>query len=121
MTRGIEPAGRALVGARRIGEAVADHPLAARQRRADGRGEMVGPRRGEQQRLGQRRPRRAAVPDRISARISSARGEPPGSRVATARDAALLQPLHEAADLRGLAGPLPALERDEAARPAGRS
>ena len=48
---GRQIARRALIGARRIGEAVADDPCPARQRRKNGLVEMVGARRGEQQRL----------------------------------------------------------------------
>src|SRR5215213_7225768 len=49
----LEPAVAALVGARRIGEAVAQHEGAALKRRADLRLEMVAPRRREQKRLGE--------------------------------------------------------------------
>ena len=47
----VELAGRALIGARRIGEAVANHPVAAAQRRRDRRVDMVDARGAEQQRL----------------------------------------------------------------------
>ena len=71
--------------------------------------EMVGARRGEQQRLGERA-ERLAPPDRRASRMSSARGEPPGSRVATTATPRASRRRAQTVDLGRLAGPLPALE-----------
>ena len=71
----------ALVGAAGIGEPIAEHPFAARQRRLDALRHMRRARSKHQQQLGGRRhaaSRRAST----SARMSSASGVPPGSRVA---------------------------------------
>ena len=89
-TAGVEPAGHALIDARRIREAVADHPPPRRQRRADRGVEMVRARRIEQQRLRQRR-NAAPSPDRGSARAPARRKASRQARASarTSRPAAL--------------------------------
>src|SRR3546814_4007156 len=52
----VDPAGSTLIGARRIDEAIGDHPDASAERRVDRLLDMIGARRGEQQRLGMRAP-----------------------------------------------------------------
>ena len=51
---GVEAAPRALVGEAGVGETVAQHGIAARQRRFDDLQQVVAPRREDQQRFGQR-------------------------------------------------------------------
>jgi len=106
-----DPFSRALVGARRVGEAVADHPGPALQRRKNHFAHVLGARGeheqrfgervhrlGEQQRaqlLGQRRPAGLARHDDLVPGGAQALGEP--------------------GNMRGLARAVHALEGDEAA------
>ncbi len=112
--RGIDGAGGALVDARRIDEAVAKHDLAAPERRADHLLDMVGARGGKQQRLHLRAERLGSagkdhVADRFRARRSA--------RLARHHHGVALvaQLLRQPPDLRRLARPFPAFERDEKA------
>ena len=109
---GRDAAARALVGARGVGEAVGDHYRAPRQRRADGALQVVGARGVHQESLGQRRPAVGRAldqerPDRLGA------GRAAGLTRRHHLASGSLQPLGQAADLGGLAGPLPAFETDE--------
>ena len=101
----------ALVGVRRVGEAVAEHPVAPRERRPDHELEVLAPRREHQQRLAvaghrlvqqqraqlfaERRAAGLARGDDDAAARADARGKPGG--------------------MRALAGAVDAFERDEAA------
>ena len=69
----------ALIGERAVDEAVGEHPLSALERRADGLVDMIGPRRGEQQRFGLRSP---AI---LLAAQQAARGSPRRLRCRPAR------------------------------------
>ena len=72
--RRIEPAGRALIGARRIEETVADDPVAALQRRRDRRVDMVDAGGAEQDRLADRAvARRAARQNDLAQRLGARR------------------------------------------------
>ena len=107
----------ALIGAGGIGEAVADHPGAARQRRADRPLQVVA--RARRTSAGSRctGDQRSASPFRTRCRgCSSAPGEPPGSRVWHDLDAARASgAAARRRDLGGLPGPLAAFEGDESA------
>jgi hypothetical protein len=110
----VQPPCPALVSARRIDEAIADHPRAAFQRGADKLGDVVGASGGEQQRLGLRAPVAAG---RIEQQLADRLGGsgPAGLTGQHDLEAALLQRVGEQARLGRLARPLPAFERDEAA------
>jgi len=111
----LEPAVAALVGARRIGEAVAEHEGAALERRADLRLEMVAPRRREQKRLGEPAERLcAAGQDGVADALGALRSA--GLARRDDGDAARLKAACETVDLGRFPCPLPALEGDEAAR-----
>ena len=70
----IDAAARALIGARRIGETVADHPGAARERRLDQPVEMIDARRREQNGLAERAERgRLAAEQRLAQRFGMRR------------------------------------------------
>ena len=109
----IDVAEHALIDAGRIGEAVADHPVAARERRLDaccGRGRRARPRTASP------RPRRRAAWRRPTAARGgsiSAPGEPPGSRVSTTPMPSALQALGQQRRVGRLAGALAAFEGDE--------
>ncbi len=71
-----QPSRPALIGAARIDEAIADHPFARRQCRADQPFDMIGARGGEQQCLGAWAPALAFEPeqqraDRLGARCAA--------------------------------------------------
>ena len=106
--------GRALIGEGRIGEAIGDHPVAPRQRRPDGGGEMVAPRRRYQQRFADRVPALRLALDQQFADCLGA-GSAAGLARCQRRDPGAVQRLDEKAKLSGLAGALAALEGDEAA------
>ena len=102
----------ALIGARRIDEAIAQDPRTAVDRGADGAGDMVGARGGKEQGLAPRIPT-VVIP------FHKQRADRLGAR-ATARfacrddlDSALRKRGSESMNLGRLADPFPALERDE--------
>src|SRR3546814_7902169 len=68
----VDPAGSTLIGARRIDEAIGDHPDASAERRVDRLLDMIGARRGEQQRLGMRAP---AIDGPLHQQVSNRRSE----------------------------------------------
>ena len=110
-----DPGGAALIGERAVEEAVAEHPGAALQRRADGPGDMVGAGGGEEQGLGLGSPAVvAAFEQQLADRLGA--GASAGLAGLDHLEAAAAQRLGERPELGRLAGPLAALEADEAAR-----
>src|SRR6185437_4859433 len=105
---------RALIGAGRIGEPVANHPGAALERRQNRLLQMVGAGGGEHERLsGRAEIGRKAGKDRLSERLGARRaaGLAGADHGKTECGETLLEPPR----LDRLAGALPALEGDEAA------
>jgi hypothetical protein len=76
---------------------------------------VIGARREHQQAFRSAASQRPGSPSTSKLRISSAPGEPPGSRVTTHFDAARIQRCRQSLRLRGFAGALAAFQRDEAA------
>ena len=108
----VDPSQLALIDVRRIREAIADHPAAARQRRHDGIADVVVAGGGEQDRLrgGAERLGRAReqhVADDLGA------GRAAGLARQHHADAERAQLLRKQSRVAGLAGPLAALKRDE--------
>src|SRR6185312_5358347 len=91
-------AGRALIGQRRIGEAVAQHPLPALERRPDGRGQVVAPGGDNQQGLAQRIPTLRIAFDQQLADLFGAR-RTAGLTRRDHRNAGAVQSLEEEAEL----------------------
>ena len=104
----------ALIGFGRIGEAVAQHDAARRERGPDGRDEMAAPRRHHEQRLALAVPALGRAGEKEAPDLLGARRP---ARLARRQHilAAVPQRLREKRDLRRLAGALAALEGDEAA------
>ena len=114
----LEPhlASQPLIDAGRIDVAVAEHDGAARDRRLDQPGQMIRPRGGKEQKLGQRVPALDRTLD-----------QQPADRLGTGRAAGLagaddlaaqaLEPRGEAGELGALAGTLAALDRQEESAP----
>ena len=111
-----QAAGLALVDARRIGEAVADHPQPGVERGPDRLVEVIGARGIEQQRLRERRVRRHL---RVENDGAQRLGERRAARLARQHrvDADAPQLLGERPGLGRLSRPLPAFEGDELAEP----
>jgi hypothetical protein len=111
---GVHAAAGALVGAAGIAEAVAQHPLPARQRRPDAPFHVRGARREHQQQLGGRRHGLPAARQRDGADLL---GQGRAARFARGahHPAAIGQGGGQRALQAGLARALDALERDEAA------
>ena len=109
-----ETACAALIGERAVGEAVAQHPAAAFQRRTNGLLDMVGPRCGEQQDLGARSP---AIVIPAEQQLTNLLGAFAPARLARDEDvdSALLERFGEGSDLGRFANPLPAFEGNELA------
>ena len=103
----------ALVRVRRIGEAIAKNPIAARERRLDHLDDVLAPRREDQQCLGFMRHRlgEQQLPQRLAERRAAGL---PGLHDAMS---ALPQSVGEPRGVRALARAVDALERDET--PAG--
>jgi hypothetical protein len=108
-----DAAGAALVGDGGIGVAVGDDPAAGVERRPDGADEMIAPRRGDEQRLGERVPAPRRTADEELAQLLGARR---AARLAgrDRRDPGAVQRLDEAPDLGRLAGAFAAFKGDEA-------
>lgn len=106
---GVESLAAALVGERRIAEAVAQHHLATPERRADDLADMVAPRRKHQQGLGQ------SVHWRMEHQGTQLFRQWRSAGLARHRHhpAACLQGLRQCLHVTGLAGPIDAFERDE--------
>ena len=105
----------ALIGAGRIDEAVAQHPVATFERRPDHPLDMVGTRGGEQQRLDARAPAvGAACHQQVADRLRPRRAARLPRRYHG--QATRAQCLGEAGELRRFADALPPFERDEATR-----
>ena len=107
----VDAVAAALVGVRRVGEAIAQHPVAARERRPDHAIEMLAPRREHQQRL-------AVVRHRLAQHQRAQRfAERRAARLARRDDRVPrgLEALGEPRHVRALAGAVDAFERDEAA------
>ncbi len=102
----------ALIGVGRVGEAVAEHPVARGPAPAGSRdrGARAAPRTSAAPRCRASSARAAAA-----SRSRSPSGVPPGSRVATTRVPARLEASREPGDVRALAGAVDAFEGDEAA------
>ncbi len=115
---GDEPGGQiargALIGAGRIGEAVADHPGAAFERRQDRPVQMVDAGGRKQHRLGLRPERLGeAGQNDLAQRLGVRRAA--GLARAHDLEAGPFEPRLEPQRLHGFAGPLAAFERDETA------
>ena len=103
----------ALIGERRVGEPVADHPHPGGERRADAAFHMLGAGGEMQQRFGRRRPVDAVSeqqPAQQLRALGAARLAGPQHRQAAQRQGVRQQPR-----LGGFASRLPAFQRDEAA------
>src|ERR1041384_2854445 len=103
-----------LISERRIGKPVTDNPQAAPERRLDQPRHMLAPRRVEQESFADRVPALLGAFEQQSPdRLGSLRA----TRLACAfgRDSGARQGRHQEIELGRLAGPLPALDRDEAA------
>ena len=101
----------ALVGARGVGEAVADHPVAPRARAGAITVSMWSRRAAYISSVSVIGDQRSASPVTSSARIASAPGEPPGSRVTSTSRPVLVQTLGEAAEPGSTCRPPPRLRR----------
>ena len=108
---GVEAAAAALVGEGGVGEAVAQHGVAARQRRLDDVLEVVAPRRKDQQRLAQR------VHGGMQHQFAQLFGQRRAAGFARHHHAvaALAQPIGQGFDVRALSRAVDAFESDETA------
>src|SRR5690242_9498019 len=112
-----ETARSALVGQRAVDEAVAQDPAATLESRANRLLDMVRPRGGEEQRLGSRPPSFVGSSQQQLTDLLASFA-PTGLAGHEDVDSATPKRIGQGLHLRGLAGPFPALEGDEA--PAGR-
>lgn len=113
-----EAAAVALVGDRRIGKAIADDPLSRRQRRLDQTDDVIAAGGVEQQRLADGVPALAFAFEQQAADRFRPLGAAGLARLPYGNPG-IPERCDEQADLGGFAGPLPALDGDEAAARCG--